>query len=78
MHQGVLIIVSFSTVGDWDIRHCINVKVSRRLLRTIRLCVIYTFSIHLIVPKKDRFDYVKNGGTERPLFPAKRYKLNII
>ena len=29
-------------------------------------------------PQKNIFDYVKNGGTERPLFPAKRYKLNII
>ena len=27
--------VSFSTVSDWSIRHCINEKVSRRLLRSV-------------------------------------------
>ena len=31
----LLMIVSFSTIADWSIRHRINVKVSRWLLRTV-------------------------------------------
>ena len=32
---GLLMIVSFLTVADWSIRHRINLKVSRRFLRTV-------------------------------------------
>ena len=38
-HQGLLIIISFLAVADWSIRHCINVKVSRTLLRTVDISI---------------------------------------
>ena len=34
-HSGWLMIVLFLTVADWPSRHCKNLKVSRRSLRTI-------------------------------------------
>ena len=34
-HQGLFMTVSLAIVADWSIRHRINVKVSRSLLRTV-------------------------------------------
>ena len=35
-HVDLLIIVLFSYVGDWSIRHRLNVLVSRRFLNTVQ------------------------------------------
>ena len=34
-HAGGLIIISFSTIADWSIRHCEVLRVSSTLLRTV-------------------------------------------